>query len=237
MPPVAAPAPPEHRNRRRLTASAALRPIRAVGDATDATPALLARWHTGDETALAVLVELHLPWLQGHLEHRLGDFLRRQADPGDFVQDAVIDFLRYAPRFQVRDARQLRGLLARVVENTLRDKNDWFRAQRRDLGRNAPLPTESVLALDPALSLSTTPSRAAMRSEAREWVRLGLELMSAEDRKVLIAREYQDRSFLDIGKDLGLDANAARMRWVRAVARLADVLQRLRRGELPEAPA
>ncbi|MCB9879171.1 MAG: sigma-70 family RNA polymerase sigma factor [Planctomycetes bacterium] len=206
-----------------------------MGDVTDATPALLARWHTGDERALATLVELHLPWLQQHLEHRLGEFLRRQAEPGDFVQDAVADFLRYAPRFQVRDARQLRGLLARVVENTLRDKNDWFRAQRRDLGRNTPLPTDTVLSLDPALQPGTTPSGAAMRSEARDWVRLGLELLSAEDRKVLVAREYEDRSFLDIGKQLGLDANAARMRWVRAVARLADLLRRLRRGELPEA--
>jgi DNA-directed RNA polymerase specialized sigma24 family protein len=64
-------------------------------------------------------------------------------------------------------------------------------------------------------------------------VRLGLELLDAEDRKILLAREYDDRSFVDIGDELGMTANAVRMRWVRAVARLADVLKQLRAGRLP----
>jgi RNA polymerase sigma factor (sigma-70 family) len=204
-----------------------------MADVTDATPLLLEQWHRGDERALTALLELHLSWLREHVERRLGPFLRRQADAADYLQDAVADFLRYAPRFQVRDATQLRALLARVVENTLRDRNDWFRARRRDLARNAALPTESVLALDPALRHSTTPSRVADRAETRDWVRLGLELLDAEDRKILLAREYDDRSFVDIGDELGMTANAVRMRWVRAVARLADVLKQLRAGRLP----
>ncbi|MBL8731827.1 MAG: sigma-70 family RNA polymerase sigma factor [Planctomycetes bacterium] len=199
----------------------------------DATPALLARWHAGEEAALSELVTLHLPWLRDHVDHRLGAFLRRQAEPDDYLQDIVLDFLRDAPRFQVRDGQQLRGLLVRVAENTLRDRNDWFRAKRRDLARNAPLPTESVLALDPALQRSTTPSRDATRTEMRDWVRLGLELLPPEDRKILVAREYEDRSFVDIGSEIGMTPNAVRMRWVRAVARLADVMQSLRAGQLP----
>lgn len=201
----------------------------------DATPALLARWHAGEEAALSELVALHLPWLRDHVDHRLGAFLRRHADPDDYLQDIVLDFLRDAPRFQVRDGQQLRGLLVRVAENTLRDRNDWFRAKRRDLARNAPLPTESVLALDPALQRSTTPSRDATRTEMRDWVRLGLELLPPEDRKILVAREYDDRSFVDIGDEIGMTPNAVRMRWVRAVARLADVMQSLRAGQLPVA--
>jgi RNA polymerase sigma factor (sigma-70 family) len=207
-----------------------------MGDVTDATPVLLERWHRGDATALAGLCELHLPWLRAQVERRLGDFLRRHGDADDYVQDAMLDFLRDAPRFQVRDGSQFRGLLARVVENTLRDRNDWFRAKRRDLGRNASLPTDSVLALDPALQRSTTPSRDATRTEVRDWVRLGLELMEAEDRKIILAREYDDRSFVDIGGELGMTANAVRMRWVRAVARLAEIMKELRGGTLPEAP-
>lgn len=201
-----------------------------MGDVTDATPVLLERLHRGDESAMAALLELHLPWLRSHVERRLGDFLRRHGDADDYLQDAMADFLRDAPQFQVRDGAQFRSLLARVVENTLRDRNDWFRAKRRDLARNAALPSESVLALDPALHRGTTPSRAADRSETREWVRLALELMGAEDRKIILAREYEDRSFVDIGSDLGMTANAVRMRWVRAVARLAELLQELRAG-------
>ncbi|MFO1031630.1 MAG: sigma-70 family RNA polymerase sigma factor [Planctomycetota bacterium] len=205
-----------------------------MGQLTDTTPLLLERWHRGDDQALAALVELHLPWLREHVQRRLGPFLRRHGEAEDYLQDAVLDFLRDAPRFQVRDGAQLRGLLARVVENTLRDKNDWFRAKRRDLARSATVPSDSVLALDPALQRSTTPSRDATRNEIRDWVRLGLELLEAEDRKVILAREYEDRSFVEIGAELGMTANAARMRWVRAVARLAEVMQQLKNGTLPD---
>ena len=87
-----------------------------------------------------------------------------------------------------------------------------------------------MLSLDPALVRSTTPSREAARTEARDWVRLGLELMEPEDRRILIEREYEGRSFVDIGSDLGMTANATRMRWVRAVSRLSQLLQDLRSG-------
>lgn len=204
-----------------------------MGQVTDATPLLLERWHRGDSRALAELVALHLPWLREHAQARLGPFLRQHGEAEDYLQDAVLDFLRDAPRFQVRDGLQFRGLLARVLENTLRDRNDWFRAKRRDLAKNASLPTDSVLALDPALQRHTTPSQDATRNEVRDWVRLGLELLEAEDRKIILAREYEDRSFVEIGDELGMTANAVRMRWVRAVARLAEIMKSLRAGQLP----
>jgi RNA polymerase sigma factor (sigma-70 family) len=204
-----------------------------MSQAMDATPLLLERWHRGDPDALSQLVTLHLPWLRAHAEQRLGAFLRQHGEIDDYLQDAMLDFLRDAPRFQVRDGAQLRGLLARVLENTLRDRNDWFRAKRRDLAKNAALPTESVLALDPALQRHTTPSQHADRSEVRDWVRLGLELLEPEDRKVILAREYENQSFVDIGDELGMTANAVRMRWVRAVAKLAEVMKELRAGQLP----
>jgi RNA polymerase sigma factor (sigma-70 family) len=204
-------------------------------DGPAATAELLQRWHGGDEQALAALVELHLPWLREHVERRLGPFLRQHGEGGDYLHDAVLDFLLHAPRFQVSSADQFRGLLARVTENTLRDRNDWFRAKRRDLARNAVMASDSVLPLDPALLHSTTPSRDAARTEVRDWVRLGLEMLVAEDRKILLAREYEDRSFVAIGRELGMTANAVRMRWTRAVARLADVLRELRAGRIPPA--
>jgi RNA polymerase sigma factor (sigma-70 family) len=204
-----------------------------MAGADDPTAELLARWHDGDEQALNALVQEHLPWLRTHVERRLGPFLRARGDADDYLQDAILDFLRFGPRFQVRDGTQFRGLLARIVENTLRDRNDWFRAKRRHLGTNVTISRDSVLPLDPKLFRSTTPSRVAGKTEVRDWVRLALELLGAEERKILLAREYEDRSFVDIGAELGMTANAVRMRWVRAVARLAEVMQELQAGRLP----
>lgn len=199
----------------------------------DATPRLLRRWHDGDEGALAELVAAHLPWLRARVERRLGPFLRARGDADDYLQDVVLDFLRDGPRFVVRDAAQMRALLARIAENTLRDRNDWFRAKRRKMGSNVTLSRDSVLPLDPAMQRNTTPSQNASKDEERQWVRLALELMEGEDRAILVAREYEDRSFVDLGAELGMTPNAVRMRWTRAITRLAEVMKDLQAGRVP----
>jgi len=201
----------------------------AMADAAS-TQELLQRWHAGDGAALAALVEASLPWLRQHVERRLGAFLRDRGDAGDYLHDALLDFLRDGPRFLVRDERQFRGLLVRVIENTLRDKNDWFRAKRRNLGGTAV--TGSVLDLQSGLAVTSTPSRGAAREEGRAWVRLALELLDPEDRKVILGRDYEGRSFAEIGTELGMTADAARMRWNRAVGRLAQTMLKLRAGDV-----
>jgi DNA-directed RNA polymerase specialized sigma24 family protein len=62
-------------------------------------------------------------------------------------------------------------------------------------------------------------------------------MLDGEDRKILLAREYEDRSFVEIGAELGMSANAVRMRWVRALERLAKVMQTMRNGDVPDEPA
>lgn len=190
--------------------------------------ALLQRWHAGEAGALEALVAAQLPWLKELADRRLGTFLRQRGEATDYLHDALLEFLRDAPRFTVRDEAQLRSLLARVLENTLRDKHEWFRAKRRFLAAAVPLPTDSVLDLNTGAVQSNTPSREASREEARAWIRLALELLDPEDRQVLVMRDYEERSFVDIAKELGSTPDAIRMRWQRAVSRLASELGRLR---------
>lgn len=192
---------------------------------------LLQRWHAGDAAAVSALIESQLPWLKDHVERRLGAFLRGRAEATDYLHDALLDFLCYGPRFQVRDEAQLRALLARVIENTLRDKNDWFRAKRRNLAQLVQVPADSVLDLQSGVAVSSTPSRQVGREEGRAWVRLALELLDPEDRKIILGRDYEGRSFVEIGAELGLTADAVRMRWTRAVGRLAQTMVQLRAGQ------
>jgi RNA polymerase sigma factor (sigma-70 family) len=191
---------------------------------------LLQRWHAGDERALAAIVERELPWLRQRVAQRLGEFLGAKAEVGDYLHDALLEFLRDAPRFQVRDEAQLRALLARVIENTLRDKNEWFRAKRRALRPTLGLPDDSVLDLHSGVVQSSTPSRGAERDERRAWVCLALELLEPEDRRLILARDYEGRSFAEIGTELGASPDAVRMRWNRAVGRLGQALVKLRSG-------
>ena len=66
-----------------------------TSDATTDTPDLLRRWHEGDEAALSRLLERELPWIRQLVHRRLGPLLRRSGETQDFVQEAMVEVLRY----------------------------------------------------------------------------------------------------------------------------------------------
>ncbi len=191
---------------------------------------LLRRWHSGDGAAIEQLMARHLPWIRQQVRARMGDVLGARADADDVVQQAMVDVLRHGPRFTVDDVEHYRALLLRIVENTIRKQvRDAWRA-KRDARRERDLPgSQSVVQLQADV---TQPSAAADRNEQRAWVRLALELLAAEDREIVLLRQWDGLEFADIGERLGVAPDAARMRFQRAVGRLAQTLKRLRSGEL-----
>ncbi len=201
----------------------------------DRTLELLQRWNEGDQEALNLLVEKNLPFLAARVRKRLGPFLRRKEETMDIVQEAMVEFLRYGPRFLLSSEGQFRALLAKVVENVLRDRYDWFTAKRRDLHRERPLPSDTLLGLDPGVKSPTTPSRAAERNEEEARIRLALELLPPPDREVLVLRLLEEKGFKAIGGSLGIGEDGARMRFRRALPKLARKVEALERGDLEKA--
>src|ERR1041385_3859003 len=149
------------------------------------TVLLLRRWHAGDRGALDLLLERDLAWVRERVRRRLGPLLRAKAQTDDFVQDAVVEVLRYAPRFEVADRSQFRALLARIVENVLRDEHDRFSAKRRAIRRELPFPAGEE-DRGPADDSSLRPSRLAEREEWESCIRFALALLDQEDREVVL---------------------------------------------------
>ncbi len=203
----------------------------------DRTLELLQRWNEGDKEALDQLVRKNLSFLAGRVRKRLGPFLRRKEETMDIVQDAMVEFLKYGPRFLLANQAQFRALLAKVVENVLRDKYDWFTAKRRNLHKERPLPGDTLLGLDPGVRPPTTPSQAAQRNEEEARIRLALELLPPPERRVLVLRIFEEKSFREIGRILGLGESGARMRFRRALPKLSRKVESLRKGNLGDALA
>ena len=132
--------------------------------------------------------------------------------------------------FVPADADSWRALMTRIIENALRGRHEYYGRLRRDRARQMPLPDDSILLLDPRKRTGTTPSQHAMRNEEEAWLRLALELVDPLDRDVIVMRQWSGRTFAEIGDDLGVPENTARMRFNRALARLADKVEGLRRG-------
>lgn len=194
-----------------------------------ATVVLLRRWHDGDEKALQELMERDLPWVQEQVARRMGQELRGRADVDDVVQHALLSVFQYGPRFEIDDAEHYRAVLIRIVENTIRKMIRDGRRQKRAVGREEPLPSGSVVVLTAGV---TRPVSAADRNERRAWLQLAMELLDPADREIVLGRQWEGRSFQQLGEELGVSDDAARKRFERAVARLAQLVSKLRAGEL-----
>lgn len=198
--------------------------------APDDTKALLLRWHSGERAAIDALIARELPWIRDYVHARLGPLLRARGETVDYVQDAVLGALQYTPRFVTADRQQFRALVARIAENRLRDAHDHHAAAQRTPAREAPLPSDSVLDLDLPHHEVDQPASTAARDEQEAWVRLALELLDPSDRQVLWLRQWQELEFAEVARRLGIAEDAARMRFQRALPKLAQELARLRAG-------
>ncbi len=97
----------------------------------DDTRLLLQQWHAGEQAAIDRLVARDLPWIRDFVRQRLGPLLRARGETMDYVQAAAMDVLRYTPRFLTENRHHFRSLVARIVENHLRDAHDFHTAARR----------------------------------------------------------------------------------------------------------
>ncbi len=204
--------------------------------APDDTLVLLRRWHAGERAAIDALIARDLPWIRDYVHARLGPLLRARGDTGDYVQGAALAALQYTPRFLTADRQQFRALVGRIVENHLRDAHDHHAAARRHPARERELPNDSVLDLDRSRQAAGQPPSVAARDEQEAWVRLALELLDPPDRQVLRLRQWQGLEFAEIARQLGVAEDAARLRFQRALPKLAQQLVRLRHGSVDAEP-
>ncbi|MBL8750787.1 MAG: sigma-70 family RNA polymerase sigma factor [Planctomycetes bacterium] len=202
----------------------------------DATRELLLRWHGGDQQAMADLVQQEQAFVAEQVRRRLGPLLRRQHDTQDIVQQTMLHALRSAPRFLLSDRGHLRSLLVRMVENTLRSAASHQQRAKRDVRRERSMPagdSGTVLDLDAAANV-TDPGASAAREDLRAWVRLALELLDVDDREVIERRDYHEESFAVIAEQCGEAEDTVRMRYRRALPKLAAAMTKLRQGRLAD---
>ena len=200
-------------------------------DQASETMNLLMRWHRGDRAAIDQLIARDLPWIREQVHRRLGPALRARADTEDFMQDAMVEALNYSPRFVSQSQTRFRNIMVRIIENVLRDKNRWYQARRRAISKERPIPSDSVIDLDNPQESVTRPGERAQKNESELWVRLALEFLRPDDRKIILMRQWEDKSFAEISAELDITTETARMRFHRALPRLGRKIMELRAGK------
>jgi RNA polymerase sigma-70 factor (ECF subfamily) len=192
---------------------------------------LLLRAEAGDERARSDLFEVFRQRLRGMVRLRLDRRLAGRIDPSDVLQEAYLDFERRLPEFfagrKVPFFLWLRGLTGQRLLDLHRMH---LGAQMRDAGQEVPLyhgalPAASSVSLaSQLLGRLTSPTQAAVRAEMQVRLQEALNAMDALDREVLVLRHFEELSNAETADVLGIEKAAASKRYIRALARLKEIL-------------
>jgi RNA polymerase sigma-70 factor, ECF subfamily len=200
---------------------------------TDAdVAALIARLRAGDHSALAELFDRHREKLRRMVQLRLDSRLAGRVSASDVLQEAYIDALKRVDHYCDKPDQPFFGWLRLVVGQRLADVHREHLAQKRNASRDVAIHggapgAESACIAAMLLGNLTSPSHAAAKNEALVKLEAALEQMDPIDREVLALRHFEELSNAETAAILGIEPPAASKRYVRALARLKQILETL----------
>jgi len=198
-----------------------------MADPSD-TELLLQRAEAGDRDARGELLERHSPRLRRLIGIRLDPRLAARIDPSDVLQETLAVADRRLPAFLRDRPLPFYPWMRRIAADRITDAyRRHLGAGRRSVKREEPpgLPGESVVELANRLAAPTSgPSARLHRQERSGRVRDALKSLPEKEREVLVLRYLEDLSTADAAAVMGVSESAIKMRLVRALQRLRDVL-------------
>ena len=192
---MSTPQPPEDRN--------------TLEDSLDALPELsysmelVQKVQGGEGGAMDELLERYQPRMRRIIAIKMGAKLRRQIDVEDILQEVFLIAFRKIEGLELRSKASILRWMAKIAQNVMHSKVDYFSAQKRSAGKEVSLHglAPSSDSLEPQISAGvTSPSQRAARSELQELVDRQVERLEPADyREVILLRDYQECEWDEIG--------------------------------------
>ena len=205
-----------------------------MSSSAEAASQLLERIRQGDEEALAEMFSIHRDRLWRTVNFRLDRRLAGRVDADDILQEAYLDAAQRVQHYFENPTISFFVWLRMVVGQTLIDTHRrHLGAQMRDAAREVSIhagayPQATSLSLAAhLLGHLTSPSHAAVREEMTLKLEQAIESMEPIDQEVLALRHFEELTNSEVAEVLDIQQKAASIRYIRAVARLKDVLQQI----------
>ena len=187
----------------------------------------------GGQKALADLLALHREKLERIVAFRIAPFLRSRIDPADVLQEAyfeisrrIDEYINGAPvSFFVWVRQRTIQTLIDIHRNHTREKRDPLREM--SLASYPYGHTTSISIAQFLLADITSPSQAAVREEETQQLQSALESMNETDREVIAMRHFEHLNNQQVAEVLEISPTAASNRYVRAAAKLSEILNHL----------
>lgn len=193
----------------------------------------IARLRAGDEHAFVELFSAHRDRLKRMLEFRMDRRLRGREDASDILQEVYIDAYQRMRHYLRRPELSFYIWLRQLTTQRLIDiHRRHLKAGSRNvdqevaIDRRYPAATSTSMAIQLVAGLAT-PSQLVMQAELINQIEKALEEMDETDREVLALRHFEELRNSEVAEVLGLKEAAASNRYMRALARLREVLQKI----------
>jgi RNA polymerase sigma-70 factor (ECF subfamily) len=187
---------------------------------------LIKRLREGDPKAFERIFAQHRPYLRQVVELRLGGQIRRRVDPSDIVQEAQIEALRRLPAYLDRPSMPLRLWLRQITyDRLIMAHRRHVAAQRRSTDREVALPDQSTMQLaNQLLADGDSPSRQLVKDELSHRVRQAVSELDEPDLEMLLMRNFEGLTNLEVARLLQIDPASASRRYGRSLLRLKTIL-------------
>jgi len=200
---------------------------------SDKTEELLAGAKKGESDAVNNLMERHRNALRRMVQMRLDQKIQRRVDVSDVVQDVLIEANRRLATYLENPVMSFRLWLRQIAKDRIIDAHRRHRVSaKRSVDREQQLAAQvgndrSTIDLaaqiyDPEL----TPAAAAAQQEMARRVEGAIRLLNDQDCEIILMRHYEQLSNQEIAAALELSEPAASMRYLRAVRRLRELLDK-----------
>ena len=183
----------------------------------------------GDQHALDELFERYKPRLLRIIRVKLGPRLQRHLDEDDILQEVFLIALRKMREFELRSHAGILQWLARIAENQISNRLEYYEAEKRDAGREQPLARDTGTTRGIHLAASElSPSQKAVRSEFEELIDAQVQgLDPPEYRDVILHRDYYQEEWDEVRSNLGRPSvEAVQELYRRAHRRLRERMQK-----------
>jgi RNA polymerase sigma-70 factor (ECF subfamily) len=152
----------------------------------------------------------------------LSPALRAKVGASDLVQETLLHFQEKFPRFDGTSEEELLTWLRRILYfRALQVARRFGGTQARDVRRELSFSEMALMGSTPGVAdEAPTPFTTLLAKEQIARLQAALVSLSEDSRHIIQLRNLERHSFQEIGEQLGCSTDAARKRWVRAVAQL-----------------
>lgn len=190
---------------------------------------LLERAGAGDLEARSGLLNSQTEDLLRFVTGRLNKSLAARVDPADIVQEVLMEASRRLDHYLATRPMPFSAWMLQIANDAVIDTHRRHTNQKRnvDLEIHPPATGDGPVAGDvisQIIAPGKSPSSLVGRNELREKLRAMIATLPISDQQILQMRFIEERSIREIADELGITEDAVRMRQLRSVARLRELL-------------